>query len=197
MDKNQEILNRLIYQAESFGVKRIANSLLLDSRFPVWSGSCKPQQHHYGTGGLLVHTDEVTQMCLLLRDKYYPGLEPRPIFLAALFHDWGKLWDYQPQSDPIAEDTQWGPSEHKRLIHHISRSAIEWSKAVHLTGECLDIYTEVTHAILAHHGQRAWGSPVSPRTQLAWLLHLCDGISARMNDCDKLDYCLYRESGEK
>lgn len=25
------------------------------------------------------------------------------------------------------------------------------------------------------------------KTQTAWLVHLCDGISARMNDCDRLD----------
>ena len=37
----------------------------------------------------------------------------------------------------------------------------------------------------AHHGIRAWGSPVSPNTQLAWLLHLSDNLSARLNDCDR------------
>jgi 23S rRNA maturation-related 3'-5' exoribonuclease YhaM len=44
---------------------------------------------------------------------------------------------------------------------------------------------EVTHAILSHHGQREWGSPVRPATKLAWILHTCDMMSARVNDCDK------------
>jgi 3'-5' exoribonuclease len=45
----------------------------------------------------------------------------------------------------------------------------------------------VLHNILAHHGQRAWGSPVAPATKEAWILHLADNLSARLDDCDKHD----------
>lgn len=30
-------------------------------------------------------------------------------------------------------------------------------------------------------------SPVAQKTRVAWLLHLCDGISARMDDAETLD----------
>lgn len=194
------MLSSLNAKADDLGVRDIANLLLRDPRFPLWSGSGYPKQHHHGTGGLIIHVSEVVNMCLLMREKWYPNVNERILFLSALMHDWGKFWDYEPLDchglirniDRINHDTQWRGTAHKRNIHHISRSAIEWSKAVALSGECKDIEDQVSHAILAHHGQREWGSPVAPNTHVAWLLHCCDVISARMNDCETIDYVRFR-----
>jgi len=176
--------------AYMYGVVSISDIILKDPRFVIWSGSSKPSQHHYGTGGLAVHTFEVVELCKINnRHLSYP-LKDRDIFLAALFHDVGKMWDYEPVSgwpSPVQSDTAWRGTIHKRRIHHISRSALVWSKAVESSNSCREIEDEITHAILSHHGRREWGSPVAPHTPLAWLLHLCDGISARMNDCERND----------
>jgi len=112
--------------------------------------------------------------------------------LAALAHDLGKIWDYQPidkidyAHQPPRAYQEWKSTDHKTKIHHICRSAIEWSKAVDKLPAYRDIEDDVLHAILAHHGQKQWGSPVEPRTRIAWLLHLSDQLSARMNDADTL-----------
>lgn len=197
------MIDKLRSQADNFGVRKIADYMLDDPRFPLWSGSPHVQQHHHGTGGLITHVSEVVNMCLLIREIHYPNINAKVLFLSALLHDWGKLWDFEPvQLDSgeiiehcealplkdIDDGTTWQGTTHKRNIHHISRSAMEWSKAVALSGECKDIEDQVSHAILAHHGQREWGSPVAPNTPIAWLLHGCDMISARMNDCEKIDY---------
>lgn len=192
-------------KAEELGVGKIASLLLDDPRFPLWSGSGHASQHHYGTGGLIIHVSEVVNMCLLMREKWYPQVDEQILFLSALMHDSGKLWDYEPfdcndadrnvqEISQITSRSGWHGTTHKRHIHHISRSAIEWSKAVAISGECEDIEDEVTHAILSHHGQREWGSPVAPNTHVAWLLHCCDIISARMDDCEKMDYVRFRRS---
>jgi 23S rRNA maturation-related 3'-5' exoribonuclease YhaM len=47
--------------------------------------------------------------------------------------------------------------------------------------------SNITHNILSHHGMREWGSPVAPATKEAWILHLCDNMSARLDDCNKHD----------
>lgn len=205
-----EMLKKLRTKADDLGVRNIANLLLDDPRFPLWSGSAHAAQHHYGTGGLIIHVSEVVDMCLFMRERYYPDVDETVLFLSALLHDWGKLWDFEPY-DPNDADrnvqeisqitsengSSWGSSwqgtVHKRNIHHISRSAIEWAKAVALSGECKGIEDQVAHAILAHHGQREWGSPVAPNTHVAWLLYCCDVISARMNDCTKMDYVRFRK----
>lgn len=162
----------------------IASVVLDNPKFSIWSGSSRPDQHHYGRGGLAVHVSEVVDLCLLNNSYscYKFNIDSKALFLAALFHDAGKMWDYEPTNEDC---TEWKSSGHKYKIHHISRSALVWADAVKITNSCQDIEDDVLHAILSHHGQRAWGSPVEPKTKLAWMLHLCDGISARMDDCDK------------
>ena len=195
------MLKALRDKADKLNARKIADCLLNDPRFPQWSGSSRTNQHHYGTGGLIIHVSEVVNMCLMMRKNWYPRVNERVLFLAALMHDWGKLWDYEPvigsvqvELSDVTSETQWQGTDHKRHIHHISRSAIEWAKAVACSGECKDIEDEVSHAILSHHGQREWGSPVAPNTHVAWLLHCCDMISARMNDCGKIDYVRLRRN---
>ena len=169
--------------AKRLGVIDLSNQLL-DLKFQFWSGSSNPIYHHYGNYGLLIHTCEVTSTCLLMRKSYSQyDIDETELFLAALFHDAGKIYDYEKVKGV------WGSTEHKRTIHHISRSAIIWNKYVALEStEFQERYEEkVTHAILAHHGQREWGSPVSPKTRVAWVLHLCDNLSARLYDADTRD----------
>jgi hypothetical protein len=138
-------------------------------------------------------------------------VEEKWLFSAALFHDAGKMWDYEPAPLPLGimaetpegrekEYAEWQGTAHKRHIHHISRSALLWNETASKISQIAanssnsqykglhqGVIDDVLHAILAHHGLREWGSPVSPNTQMAWLLHLCDGISARMNDANKWD----------
>lgn len=186
-------LESLKRNATKLGVSNIANIVLNNPLFHICSGSAHENCHHYGDGGLVQHTSEVWDIAYNISKLYASGVragvtppkvivpDDTQLFLACLFHDVGKMWDYEKIGG------EWVGTTHKRHIHHISRSAIEWSRAVEKTGVCRDIEDEVLHAILAHHGQRQFGSPVAPKSRLAWLLHFSDGISARMNDADTLD----------
>lgn len=187
-----QALDYLKYKALELGISELINEFftptVIGCRFPIWSGSSKPNQHHYGKHGLVIHTTEVVKLCLANRELLQVNIDERQIFLAAIYHDVGKMWDYSP-TDSTHEE--WTGNLHKRKIHHISRSALVWQRVAETKGK-KDYLTEefaddVLHSILAHHGLREWGSPVMPYTKLAWLLHLCDGISARMNDADTRD----------
>ena len=188
----QEAFNFLDVFARASQLRSLCSIVLDDPRFKIWSGSSKSFQHHYGNHGLVIHTAEVAKICIS-NNLLYKGtpneINESKLFLAALFHDAGKMWDYiQNSGDPdsVAE-RPWIGTSHKRKIHHISRSNMVWCEtaAKHAIDE--ELKDEISHALLAHHGQRAWGSPVSPNSRLAWMLHLCDGISARMNDADRWD----------
>lgn len=176
-------LYELDKQARALGVHNICESILYDYRFFVWSAASKPNLHHYGKGGLVIHTKEVVDLCFInagyYRDQH--SFDDKALFLAAFFHDVGKMWDYEPLDEDYME---WRGTEHKTKIHHISRSVMVWTKAVSNYSEYSYLEDEVSHAILSHHGLREWGSPVSPATRLAWVLHLSDCMSARMYDCD-------------
>jgi 3'-5' exoribonuclease len=155
--------------------------------FSTWSGAARPEHHHYGDGGLARHTYEVIKLCMLNRDALSKmEMDKEELFLAALYHDVGKLYDYEKF------EGVWQGTSHKRMIHHISRSAITWSHVwrdfeMTTPGIPVNYHDPVLHAILAHHGSRQYGSPVAPKSQVAWMLHLCDSVSARMDDWNKMD----------
>jgi 23S rRNA maturation-related 3'-5' exoribonuclease YhaM len=63
--------------------------------FVHWSGSCKKNLHHYGIGGLARHTWEIVDvgMNIIPQLNLCGKVDPREYYLAALFHDTGKLFD--------------------------------------------------------------------------------------------------------
>lgn len=172
--------------------------VLDDPKFSEWSGGGSETHHHYGDGGLIKHTYEVFEYAELIAMQHNSTcvgwenrINPTELFISVIWHDYGKIWDYQKV------DGVWGKhNNHARQIHHISRSALEFNK------HCLNILDEdfldrkgnvdinpdnIIHNILSHHGQRAYGSPVAPATREAWILHLADNLSARLDDCNKHD----------
>ncbi len=184
-----QYIERIESRAQCVDIKaqRVLKYLLTEyPQFVYWSGSHNNLLHHYGRTGLARHTSEVIELGFSCRSLLHKetDIDAMEYFFAALFHDTGKMFDY----DQVGDSDEWKPQEHRRLIHHLPRSALIWhdviAKYPDLNGRYHD---SVLHAILAHHGRRDAGSPVAPKTGTAWLLHLCDGISARMDDCERLD----------
>jgi len=173
-------LEHLILLSQELGVSDIAKVVLENDKFSYWTGSGDATKHHYGKFGLVTHTREVVDLCLknteYFQDQY--AIDKQKLYLAALFHDIGKVYDYELI---IKDPACWRKSTHARQTHHITRSALIWNEAKNKYN-FPDVEDEVLHAILSHHGRREYGSPVSPNTRLAWTLHLCDSISARLND---------------
>lgn len=184
---------RLLAKAHGADALNISSIVLDNPQFAEWSACHHNRGHHYGTGGLQYHTWEVAYLCetnsayflLESHDAYFHPMSQKVLFLAALFHDYGKIWDYQPAR--ATQGVAWQETPHRRTVHHISRSAIEWAKAVEATNVCRDVEERVLHCILSHHGHRQFGSPVAPKSREAWVLHLCDGLSARVADADTID----------
>lgn len=178
----QEILTMY---AEKFSVCEIAKRVIFDKQFIEQSGCHCELGHHYGKHGLLYHTTDVCVSCMENGFSYSSSykLNLEELFLSALFHDYGKIWDYEYCEDK----DEFVSTEHKRIIHHISRSAIEWNIIARAHDYDSSATERVTHNILAHHGQREYGSPVAPKSREAWILHCCDQMSARVDDCDRLD----------
>lgn len=169
----------------------ILTAVTEDHRFQTWSGSGDPKHHHYGTGGLLQHTLEVVRFALKSAkeaDRNYERLgsptrvNMKILLTGCVWHDYGKIWSYAQQHDGV-----WGYNgDHGLKIHHIAESALVFQRAAdrycrepEWVGKEIE---EVTHLILSHHGRREWGSPVAPQTPEAWILHLSDCMSARLND---------------
>lgn len=181
-------LEKLRGHALNFNVVDVSNRLLNNGDFSIWTGSSSAKQHHYGYGGLVQHVLEVTELCDQINFYYGYPVERKNLFLAALYHDAGKLYDYKPiKPGPITKDTEWTVTEHKHRIHHITRSVLLFNEALHSTYNTVGFTEgeEIFHTILAHHGRKEWGSPVEPQTKMAIILHQADMISASLNRLDR------------
>lgn len=180
-------MNMIDHFPKNLGVDELAAPIFNNEKFYTWSASSlinndptKPRLHHYGKGGLKQHTYEVINLCFTYAKQVGDKVDRKVLFLAALYHDIGKIWDYEER------DGEWYSVDHKKEIHHVSRSALVWHETcIKYPNPYAD---EVLHCILSHHGRQEWGSPVAPRTKEAWLLHLCDAISARMDDCERKNF---------
>lgn len=184
--------NDLIEFARNRSLTSLCDGVFKNRNFQLWSGSGHPTHHHYGKGGLMKHTLEVWEISKGIFRMYFTSSdrhELHALFLACIYHDIGKIRDYQYVPDPSASfehgpyTSAWVKSKHSRNIHHISRSNMIW----HEHGKNSAYADEVSHAILAHHGCREYGSPIAPKSKIAWILHLADSMSARMDDYDKRD----------
>jgi len=156
--------------------------------------------HHARRGGLLEHTAQMLR-CAQALAPLYAEVSPDLLYCGVLFHDVGKLWenDY-PEHGFVSK-----PGRTGELLGHIA-IGIEvankcWTQA---REQHPDLFAEnvqppsdllrdhLLHLIASHHGTREFGSPVTPRTPEAWLLHHIDNIDAKI----EMLRCTYREKEE-
>lgn len=182
----------LLRTAEGLGCTSLASKVLNDDNFKTCSGSHHESAHHYGDHGLLRHTYEVVRLCLDISKMYEDihNIRTDELYLSALYHDYGKIWDYVKTSDG-----KWTACDHRRKIHHISRSNVEWVRHATFMNADTNLIDRVSHNILSHHGSRECGSPIAPHSREAWILHLSDTISARVDDCDRIDIVKINKNG--
>lgn len=183
ISKNKELIYETISNISyNKKIKSVTDALFGNyPEFEIWTGSGSSNSHHYGAGGLLQHTREVFDLCIK-NYKYLSVIESSydidVLAAAALYHDVGKIWDYGPKDKGLIE---WENKNHKKEIHHVSRSYLEWNKIADICGLSYIFIDNVSHLILSHHCCKEWGSPVEPRNRLAWILHLSDNMSAKFN----------------
>lgn len=177
-------------------------------RFQTWPASV--DKHHPYEGGLIEHTAEILTVLdvVTVQSKHTEPLNPNVLITAAIWHDYGKIFDYERNPLYIETDKEhrdrhggvpyaperpatkwpWGKTPHYSQIRHVSRSYLEFNTALDRLLRHGEIEFEpaeraeieaINHCILAHHGRLDWGSPVEPQTPEAWALHLADMMSVR------------------
>ncbi|MBR3982934.1 MAG: HD domain-containing protein [Bacteroidaceae bacterium] len=128
--------------------------------------------HHAYQGGLLNHTHQMLHML----EGLYPCLPYRikveRCILAILFHDYGKVYEYNRQGDTQPD---------MYLLGHIYIGAHKLQNVLEQHGVEAEEVKRIVHCILAHHGQREYGSPVLPCIQEAAIVTYLDNISAKVD----------------
>ena len=164
--------------------QRILDNLFtpdLENKFIVAPAA---QKHHSNyRGGLLEHTIHVLNLALEMANQYGAPIEVNKdvLGISALIHDWGKLFEYDTDKSGAIEKTDLLANEgHISILR--GRLSVIYSnfKLSELTDDLVADYRKICHCILAHHGNKKWGSPVNPQTIEAVILHMADLTDSRL-----------------
>ena len=143
--------------------------------------------HHARRGGLVEHTAQMMRIAKEIA-PLYPQLNVDLLLAGILFHDCGKLWENCLPENGFTMSYD----ERGELMGHISiglelvnslwrkvsaENASAWKD---LFPASEDVRLHLLHLIGAHHGEREFGSPVSPKTPEAMALHYIDNLDARL-----------------
>lgn len=140
--------------------------------FEVWPAA--KSKHHAYTHGLLEHTLEVTKFAIRDLDDY-PNINKDVLITAALFHDLGKIDEYETDSSNQITISAVGS-----LMPHLPKGAmIAYNAFRNVTSTELE--TQVLHCILTHHGRIEWGNSFEFKIKEAELLYLADHKSCVLN----------------
>lgn len=129
--------------------------------------------HHACIGGLLEHTLNVVRTSSALADLY-PNADKDILITAAALHDIGKL-----------EEFDWSVvikySDSGHMVGHVVGGAMMVKEAARKIDDFDPLLNlALQHAILAHHGNKEWGSPKRPKSIEALILHYADDLDAKI-----------------
>ena len=166
-------LQRLIGSIKNLYLRSLLKEVLGDPTFQdrFFDASAAKTMHHACVGGLLEHSLDVARQVVFV-SKRYPEVDRDLVATVALLHDVGKVDSYVLKGS-------FGMTDAGRLLGHIYIGASRVDQAIaRVDGFPQELRLRVLHAILSHHGEKAKGSPVIPRTPEALLLYHADYLDA-------------------
>jgi 3'-5' exoribonuclease len=131
--------------------------------------------------GLLEHSLSVGQAVSVVSGSF-PGIDRDVAVTGALIHDIGKIEAYA--SDPFAIEL----TDEGKLLgeiplgYYIVRTRIE-----RIAGFPPDLARALLHIVLSHHGLLENGSPVTPCTREATVVHAMDNLGGKLGSFDRLE----------
>jgi 3'-5' exoribonuclease len=136
-------------------------------------------RHHAYLGGLLEHTLKVLELVQAIC-PLFPQLNRDLMVAGGFLHDVGKTAE-------LEAETSFSYTEDGQLVGHLVRGAIwieQRAAAVQAqTGQPFpeDLTHVLQHIVLAHHGEREFGSPKTPALPEAFALHYLDNLDAKLH----------------
>jgi 3'-5' exoribonuclease len=181
--KMEDDLRRLIETVQNPSLRRLLDALF-GERSETWqrfrSAPAAKFYHQAYRHGLLEHTLSVGQGVGAI-SACFPGIDRDLSVTGALIHDIGKLEAYA--QDPTAIEMTDAGKLHGEipLGYYLVRSTIE-----RIEGFPPELARALLHILLSHHGTYENGSPVTPRTREATLVHAIDNLGGKLGSFDRL-----------
>lgn len=173
--KYKDILYKYVNAIQSEPIRQFVSNILEKNwkRFSIWPAATNV--HHNYMSGLLQHSVNVVKNAYNIAFNY-TDIDLDIVLASAILHDIGKIYEYDEDGSISGEG---------KLFDHINigtRMLFEeyyhGKDSVYNFSE-RDIYS-IAHVILSHHGKLEWGSPRTPATQEAMIVHYADYIDTNM-----------------
>ena len=180
----EELKGRVLAMTEKIEdsyVKTLTDSFWKDEKFfdDYLKAAAGKLWHHAFIGGLAEHSLNVTELCLDMARRY-PNLERDHLIFGGLFHDVGKI-------DQYVITSYIDYSDEGRLVGHINTADyLVTSHAAKIENFPSELLMRLRHLLLAHHGQKEFGSPVVPMTPEAFILNFVDEIDSKMGALERI-----------
>lgn len=168
-------------RVENSHIKKLMSAFWNDEEFMAsyLKASAGKLWHHSWIGGLAEHSVNVTEICLAMSNRY-EWVDRDLLIFGGLFHDMGKIYQYQ-----ITSYIDY--SDEGRLVGHISSAdakIVEY--AAKMESFPPKLLMKLRHMILAHHGMIEYASPVLPQIPEAFILYYADEIDSKMGAIERI-----------
>jgi 3'-5' exoribonuclease len=146
-----------------------------------WSKAPAAKKYHQAYRyGLLEHCLTVAQGVSAI-SATFPGIDRDVAVTGALLHDIGKIDAYETVGAAIDLSDAGKLHGEIPLGYYLVRSTIE-----RIEGFPPELARALLHILLSHHGTYENGSPVTPRTREATLVHAIDNLGGKLGSFDRL-----------
>lgn len=150
------------------------------------AAAAERMHHAVAPHGLWWHSVEVGEAALALAQSiptYKDALSVDVLVMGALLHDVGKVLEYEVRAGVgIRRAAVAHARYHTTLGIQLVTEAVTLERAtLDAAGTPRWLVDAVLHVIESHHAMKEWGSPTAPASREAWLLHLADMASAKLN----------------
>lgn len=143
--------------------------------------------HHPWIGGLLEHVlglcnlaDAIYQSHYYL---YFPKLDMELVKFGLIFHDWGKIYEYD-YNTPNLQISERGALQHHMSIafEYVVRCSVMYEDTLdlNLLEDHRNLLVKMQHIIFTHHGKPEWQALGFPAMPEAFFVHWLDNFDAQV-----------------
>lgn len=170
----------IVETLEEVYIRDLLMSVLRDyeiaRRLKIWQAG--KSIHHAYQSGLLEHILSCCRLAVSLSPHY--KVNRSYVVAGCVLHDICKI--YELSEGPVVEYTDEG-----KLIGHLVKGLeIVDQYTAQIKNFPYSVKTHIKHILLAHHGEYAYGSPKTPHTSEAFLVHLIDLMDSKMSSLEQV-----------
>jgi len=173
-------LIEIVKSLEEIYIRDLLISILSDfeiaRRLKIWQAG--KSIHHAYQSGLLEHILSCTKLAVTLSAHYRVNCSY--VVAGCILHDLCKI--YELSEGPVVEYTEEG-----KLIGHLVKGleiVDQFSAKINNFPNSVKIH--IKHILLSHHGEYEFGSPKTPSTSEAFLVHLIDLMDSKMSSLEQV-----------